>query len=182
MIEIRVIDEQHKKDIDLPNEPFPLFGRMVPSLQDGIWSYNVERFSPEDVTDMRFPDFPYEYDPAGKAAVFLGAYEGEECVGLAVLRDDMFRYMYLDDLKICAACRGQGVGKRLIRAAREIAVNRGHLGLYTIAQDNNLAACLFYLRCGFSIGGFDNRLYRGTSQEDKANILFYIDGLHNLND
>ncbi len=48
-------------------------------------------------------------------------------------------------------------------------------GVYTIGQDNNLSACLFYLRNGFEIGGFDNRVYRGTGQEGKANILFYRD-------
>ena len=49
------------------------------------------------------------------------------------------------------------------------------LGLYTIGQDNNLNACLFYLSCGFQIGGFDNKVYKGTSQEGKSDILFYLD-------
>lgn len=49
------------------------------------------------------------------------------------------------------------------------------LSVYTIGQDNNLAACLFYLEHGFEIGGFDNRCYRGTSQENKTNIYFYRD-------
>ena len=110
-----------------------------------------------------------------RSTVFLGAYDEDQCVGLAVLREDMFRYLYLDDLKVNAAYRGQGVGKQLIGKCREIARNRGKIGVYTIAQDNNLNACRFYLSCGFEIGGFDNRIYRGTSQEDKANILFYID-------
>lgn len=36
-------------------------------------------------------------------------------------------------------------------------------------------ACLFYLRYGFHIGGLDTEVYRGTRQEGKADILFYID-------
>ena len=31
MIEIRIIDAQHKADINIPNEPFPMFGRIIPS-------------------------------------------------------------------------------------------------------------------------------------------------------
>ena len=52
---------------------------------------------------------------------------------------------------------------------------RGYIGLFTQAQDNNLNACLFYLKTGFTIGGFDNRVYRGTKQEGKADIIFYRD-------
>ena len=32
MTEIRLIDAQHSKDINLPNEPFKLFGRLIPRL------------------------------------------------------------------------------------------------------------------------------------------------------
>ena len=28
---IRVIDRDHSKDINIPNEPFSLFGRMIPA-------------------------------------------------------------------------------------------------------------------------------------------------------
>ena len=175
MIQIRVIDEARKEDINLPNEPFRLFGRMIPSYTNEEWSHTTEYFPPDEVTEMCFPDYPYDFDAERAHTVFLGAYDGERCVGLAVLRDDMFKYLYLDDLKVCAAFRGQGVGRLLLDGAREAARTRGYRGVYTIGQDNNLAACLFYLNYGFEIGGFDNRIYRGTSQENKANILFYLD-------
>lgn len=175
MIQIRVIDETRKQDINLPNEPFRLFGRMIPSYTNERWSYTVQRFPPEKVTEMCFPDCPCDFDAEREHAVFLGAYDGERCIGLAVLRDDMFKYLYLDDLKVNAAYRGQGVGRLLLDGAKQAALDRGYRGVYTIGQDNNLAACLFYLGYGFEIGGFDNRVYRGTKQEDKANILFYLD-------
>ena len=35
MIEVRMINEARKADINLPNEPFGLFGRMEPSYADG---------------------------------------------------------------------------------------------------------------------------------------------------
>lgn len=31
MLEIKIIDAEHKQDINIPNEPFSLFGRMIPS-------------------------------------------------------------------------------------------------------------------------------------------------------
>ena len=32
-----------------------------------------------------------------------------------------------------------------------------------------------YLKCGFAIGGLDTRVYTGTSQEGKRDIIFYLD-------
>ena len=171
MIEIRRIDAEHRQDAQLPNEPFLVWGRMIPSLENGVWEYRTEK-SPVR-TEMCFPD--YHYEVAEKDSFFLGAYEGEVCVGLAVLRRAMFRYLYLDDLKVNRAYRRQGVGGKLIEAGMGIVGDLGLVGMYTVGQDNNLSACLFYLKHGFRIGGFNNRDYRGTPQEDKADIYFYRD-------
>ena len=85
MIEIRRIDAQHKSDINIPNEPFYLFGRMIPSFHNGQWTYELERYPDEDVTEMTFPDENYDYENM-RDSVFLGAYDGEKCVGLAILQ------------------------------------------------------------------------------------------------
>ena len=168
---VRTIDAAHAADACLPNEPFRLWGRMIPSLERGKWGYETEML--EHVTEMCFPDEPYNVEQ--DEAVFLGAYLENTCVGVAVLRRDMFRYLYLDDLKVSGAYRGQGIGGKLIEGCLDEARKLGLKGVYTIGQDNNLSACLFYLKQGFEIGGFENRCYRGTSQEDKANIFFYKD-------
>ena len=171
MIEIRLVDREHEADARLPNQPFLLWGRMIPELRVGQWSYHTETFVTP--SEMCFPDYPYEV--GRDDSVFLGAYDGDRCVGLAVLREAMFRYLYLDDLKVAASWRGRGIGGRLVEACMAEAAKRNKLGVYTVGQDNNLTACLFYLRQGFEIGGFDNRAYRGTPQEHKADIYFYRD-------
>ena len=175
MFEIRQIDPAHKQDIRIPNDPFPLWGRMIPAYENRKWRYTVEKFASQDIGEMCFPDEDYDYDELARDHVFLGAYEADACIGLAVLADDWFKYMYLDDLKVCRPHRNRGVGKALLDKALEVAHARGYNGLYTIGQDNNLSACLFYLKAGFVIGGFDDHIYRGTPQEDKANIIFYLD-------
>lgn len=171
MIEIKRLGAADIRDANLPNEPFPIRGRLIPALENGAWSWRTELFPGQ--TEMCFPDCPY--DPADESAAFLGAYEHGVCVGLAVLRKAMFRYLYLDDLKVCRAWRGRGVGARLVEACMDTAKEMGLQGVYVVAQDNNLDACLFYLRRGFAIGGFDNRAYRGTPQAHKADVYFYRD-------
>ena len=171
MIEIRLIGPLHKDDINIPNQPFEVWGRMIPSLKDGKWEYRTERLPGS--AEMCFPDYPY--DPETYGGVFFGAYDGDRCIGLAALKRGMFRYLYLDDLKVDRAYRGQGIGGMLIEACMKEAEAQHLLGVYTVGQDNNLSACLFYLAHGFEIGGFNNRDYRGTVQEDKSDIYFYRD-------
>ena len=173
MIEIKRIDETNKQDINIPNEPFSLFGRMVPRLVDGCWSYTVEKF--DEISEMCFPDENYRYEEMKADSVFLGAYDGDICVGLAIMQRGFLKYMYLYDLKVNKAYRRQGVGNLLIEAANTVTRENGYRGIYTIGQDNNLAACQFYIKSGFRIGGFDTEVYNGTSQEGKADIIFYFD-------
>lgn len=174
MINIRPIDPLHKQDIRLPNEPFSMFGRVIPSYTNEHWDYELVRCAPEEVTEMCFPDEMYDYD-AMPDSVFLGAYDDDQCVGLAILQPGFFRYMYLYDLKVDRAYRRQHIGRQLIDRAKAVAIERGYSGLYTQGQDNNPGACLFYLHSGFVIGGLDTHVYRHTRQEGKADILFYLD-------
>ena len=69
------------------------------------------------------------------------------------------------------------MGKLLVESAKKEAVRQGYRGLYTQGQDNNLGACRFYLKTGFEIGGLDTRVYGGTAQEHKKDILFYCDAV-----
>ena len=83
--------------------------------------------------------------------------------------------MYLYDLKVNSDYRQQGIAKQLIEKGLSLALEQGYKGIFTQGQDNNLSACLFYLRCGFVIGGLDTKVYQGTIQENKKDIYFYLD-------
>ena len=173
MITVQIIDESRKADIRLPNEPFALVGKLIPSFDGNCWGHRENQFPEQG--EMCFPDEAYDYAEMAAEHIFVGAYDAGKCVGLAVLRRDMFKYLYIYDLKVNMAYRRNGIGCQLIRKAEEIALQNGYRGLYVHAQDNNLLACRFYLKAGFDIGGFDNRVYRGTNQEEKADITFYKD-------
>ena len=173
MMEIKQITHDNARDLNLPNEPFSMPGKFIPQLQDGVWSYRTESFATPET--MVFPDENYDFEAVSQKGIAFGAYEDGQCIGVAIYEDYWLKYMYLSDLKVSGAARGKGAGKALIRTGLEEAKKRGYRGLYTIAQDNNLNACLFYLRTGFAIGGFDNRVYGGTSQAHKADIIFYLD-------
>ena len=173
MIEIKLIDESCKNDIKLPNEPFSLFGKIIPRYDGERWDYTVSEN--DTISEMCFPDENYDFDEMSDNSLFIGAYDGEKCIGLAIIQKAFFKYMYLTDLKVNKEYRGHGVAKKLIEEARKIAAENGYRGIYTIGQDNNLGACLFYLKSGFRIGGIDTDVYKGTKQEGKTDIIFYLD-------
>lgn len=172
-MEIRLIDEEHAADINIPNEPFPLKGRMMVSFNGETWAHTEKLLPPEQVEEMTFPDENYQYQEM-KDYVFIGAYAGEECVGLAILTPVFNPCLFLYDLKVRRKMRGRGIGRQLIMAAYRYAVTNGYAGLYTVGQDNNLNACLFYLACGFEIGGLDTKIYENTKQSGKYDIIFYM--------
>lgn len=171
-IEIKIINREHKEDINLKNEPFAIFGRLIPTYDGESWNYTQELFAKK--SELRFPDENYDFD-AMTNSIFIGAYMDSKCVGLAIMQQAFFKYMYLYDLKVNSDYRSKGIGTMLIDKCKEVAVEQGYRGIYTQGQDNNLAACLFYLKNGFHIGGLDCDVYRGTSQENKRDVLFYTE-------
>ena len=171
MVEVRAITRENQADLNLKNEPFQMPGRLIPTLNDGRWDYRVAYF--EEPKSLCFPDENYDFEQCAKDGFVLGAYEAGKCLGIGIFRDTCWKYCYVSDLKVCAEARRRGIGKALMDAGMVEAKKRGYRGLYLHAQDDNLNACLFYLACGFRIGGFDNHIYNGTSQEGKADITFY---------
>ena len=93
MPEIRIIGAEHKQDINIPSEPFLLFGRMIPSYMNGQWQYRVVHFGKDEVHEMCFPNENYDYDELSKNSVFVGAYDRNTCIGLAILQHAMMKYM-----------------------------------------------------------------------------------------
>ena len=174
MIAIRLLAEKDEAAVRLPNEAFSLFGRLLVSHDEDGWHSKEEHFAPEAVEELTFPDENYEIAEVLKQGIAVGAFDGENCVGLAIFTDDWLKYMYLSDLKVAGAYRGQGIAEKLLKRGLAEAKKKGYAGIWTIGQDNNLGACRFYLKRGFEIGGLDTLIYRHTNQEEKANLHFYL--------
>lgn len=170
---IKLLTAADASDIKLPNQPFPLIGRMIVSRAQEKWQYTTELFAEHEM--QTFPDEDNDFTTLNQKGFIIGAYEGKACIGLAIFQEDWLKYAYLHDLKVDQAYRNQGVGQQLINYGLAEAQKRGYAGIWTIGQDNNLIACRFYLKCGFRIGGLVTDGYRHTQQEGKSDIYFYLD-------
>ena len=60
-MEIRFIDEKHAADINIPNEPFPIRGRMVITYNGDRWEHTEKLLPSEQIEEMTFPDENYNY-------------------------------------------------------------------------------------------------------------------------
>ncbi len=117
MLEIKRIDKKHQADIRLKNEPFSLWGKLLPTYNEGNWQYTICKFASEDIQTMCFPDENYCYDEMSRNSLFIGAYDDGKCIGLAIVQDAFFKYLYLYDLKVHTDYRKQGIGQLLIHQA-----------------------------------------------------------------
>ena len=106
-----------------------------------------------------FPDRLYR-DFYEKAEAFgvVGA-KGELLACIEVNPEEWSNRLVVTELWVSEGLRGQGVGKRLMDLAKEIAVRQGRRALILETQSCNTNAIGFYLRQGFELIGFDSCCY-----------------------
>lgn len=171
-IKIKVVDKENKESLSLENDSFNIIGELIVSRNDGQWVYTENEF--EQVTEMIFPDENYSYDRVVRDGFSIGAYDEDQCIGLAIFEYQWNSYVYLSDLKVKNQYKNQGIASKMLDFSKGRILNKGYKGISTIAQTNNLIANRFYLKYGFEIGGLNTQDYHFTSQKGKADVYYYF--------
>jgi streptothricin acetyltransferase len=84
-------------------------------------------------------------------------------------------YAYIDDIAVEPGYRGQGVGRALMERAIAWAKSKGFPGMMLETQNNNVAGCRLYERCGFELCGFDTHLYKAVDPgTDEVALYWYL--------
>lgn len=98
-----------------------------------------------------------------------------QIIGFIVLKKNWNHYAYIEDITVDKKYRTLGVGKRLVDQAKQWAKEGNMPGIMLETQDNNVAACKFYEKYGFVIGGFDFLVYKGLDMtSDEVAIYWYM--------
>ncbi|WP_137934100.1 GNAT family N-acetyltransferase [Mesorhizobium comanense] len=160
------------------------------AVEDRDFSFLVEAFH-EPAFDMPAAQWPGtsvpayrkdyrlahpESEPAGEGSdvVFL-AWDDHVPIGRAMISRNWNNYALVDDIAVDTAYRGSGVGRLLMDACVAWGRNEGLAGIMLETQNNNIAACRFYERYGFELGGVDRLLYRGLDpQSREVALLWYL--------
>ena len=122
----------------------------------------------------------YGFDPAeletyiGTGDRMLYAVIGDEAaVGYIALSIGWNNLAFVDDLAVDAEWRGTGAAQRLMQQATIWTKDKGLPGIRLETQTTNVTACRFYLRQGFTLGGYDRHLYEGLSPGARETALFF---------
>ena len=173
---IKEIDKKTMKDVHKVDGTFTVNSKLVLHVENNTITYTIvevppyeKRYKDDDI------DLTYISDP--DKTIYL-AYINETIAGHIILRKNWNNYAYIEDIAVDVQFRQQGIGKALLNYAKEWAKKKKLAGIMLETQNNNVAACKFYERCGFILGGFDKYLYKGlhTNTEEIALYWYYTDG------
>ena len=162
------------RDINRPNQPFTVIGRLCPALKDGKWAF-AEVLLDEPYKKSYLPEEQdYEAYIGNPAQTVFFDYENGECVGQLRIRKNWNRYAFIEDIAVAQGHRGKGIGSALVQKAIEWAKQKELCGLMLETQDVNLLACRFYHKKGFEIGAVDTMLYANFDNRQELAVFWYL--------
>ena len=171
---IKEVDETILQDVGHIDGRFIIDSQLLLRAENNQIHYTIidlpprkKRYAQDEIDYSTYLDDPTK-------AIFLAYLDGQ-IAGQIILRENWNKYAYIEVIAVDVACRQLGIGRALINRAKQWARQKGLPGIMLETQSNNVGACRFYESCGFTIGGFDNLLYRGLDADtDEVAIFFYL--------
>ena len=106
-------------------------------------------------------------------STILVAWLGEHAVGQIVLSTHWNGFAHVDELAVDVSARRHGIARSLLDVATFWSRKRELAGVMLETQNNNLAACRLYERCGYVVGGVDHLRYRGINPQSREAAVFW---------
>ena len=155
--------------LNLAESRFLVESELIPNLSGGGLGYEVVAVAPYEKV------YPPS-DPVGESTtpgVSFLAHSGNRIVGGVALSRHWNGFAYVNHLVVEPTFRRSGVGRALVLQAIEWSQAERLAGVMLETQNNNVAACRLYERCGFRLRGFDQDLYRGRDFDTREIALFW---------
>ncbi|WP_083347424.1 N-acetyltransferase [Rhizobium sp. LCM 4573] len=130
-----------------------------------------------DTRDVEAYAKTYEFDEdeatANEDRAVIAILDAGRVRGHVIVSKSWNGYAEIDDIQIDRPLRGAGLGRRLMDHAVKWAKARDLPGIRLETQSNNVAACRFYKKYGFELGGYDEHLYSALGQSRRETALFW---------
>jgi ribosomal protein S18 acetylase RimI-like enzyme len=159
-------------DLNRCDGAFTVDSKLVLHAENGVPSYTVVTVPPYTKQYPRSEIDLERYLAQLDKGIYF-AYAGGQLAGQIILFKNWNGYAYIDDIAVDVHFRRQGVGRALIQQAIAWAEARRLPGIMLETQNINVAACLFYQRCGFMLGGFDRYLYQGLDPDTEEIAVYW---------
>jgi streptothricin acetyltransferase len=173
-ITIREMDEDTIQFVKTYGSSFEVISKLMPHAENGKISYTII-----DVPLYIKQYGPEEFDPPSYVSnpdrIVFYAYVDDQLAGQIRVSKHWNKYAYIDDIAVNENYRGQGVGRALMEHAIEWAKSKSFPGMMLETQNNNVAGCRLYARCGFELCGFDTHLYKAVDPgTDEIALYWYL--------
>lgn len=102
--------------------------------------------------------------------------DGEPCGLLMIVVPAWTDAAEITDLAVGRGQRRRGAGRALVDAAIAFGRGRALRAIWVEPRSDNASAIEFYLRLGFRISGFNDRMYSNDDDADgKLTLLMYLE-------
>lgn len=120
-------------------------------------------------------DAPLEhYAACVKAGTSLGAFDGDQLVGLAIAEVQTWNStLSIWELGVAESHQRRGIGRDLLRDAVTLAERHSLRALVVEVQNTNVPAIRFYRGVGFEFDGIDVSLY-GNDELDRGEVAIFM--------
>lgn len=162
---------------------------LLRSVEQADFSFEIDStvVEPFDATPLRVEPRPrrwktYDLDDKlfepcdGTDRILFFAREANNLAGYIAASRGWNGCCVIDDFAVARSCRRSGLGTALMDKVANWALH-SRLGMIRLeTQSNNVAACRFYQRYGFVVGGYDRFLYRelGPEKSDEVALFWYL--------
>ncbi|MEA9977258.1 MULTISPECIES: GNAT family N-acetyltransferase [unclassified Pseudomonas] len=171
-LSIRVADECFEDYILNSEFTFTVSGYALAQIGQRVERWEVEPVSPY-LKNYGIDAQEFDCYRHGPENTVLVAWLGEQAVGHMVLSTHWNGFAHVDELAVDASARRTGVARSLLEVAQFWSRKRNLPGIMLETQNNNLAACKLYERCGYTVGGIDHLLYRAIDPDTRETAIFW---------
>ncbi|KFE51882.1 GNAT family N-acetyltransferase [Pseudomonas syringae] len=171
-LSIRVADECFEDYILNSEFTFTVSGFALAQVGQSVECWKIEPVEPYSknygIDSQEFCD----YRDAADSTVLVAWLE-DRAVGHVVLSKHWNGFAHVDELAVDISARRNGVARALLDVAQFWSRKQDLPGIMLETQNNNLAACKLYERCGFVVGGVDHMRYRGIDPQTREAAIFW---------
>jgi streptothricin acetyltransferase len=167
------INKKNLCDINKSNEPFTIFGKIIPEFKNNCWKFYEELL--DKPFEYKYPIDDEDYSTYIKnddKNIYL-YYDKNECIGQIILKKYWNKYTYIEDISVLKKFRRKGIGHSLMDSAQKWTKDKKLNGIMLETQDVNIAACKFYENYGFILGGIDTMLYANFDNAYQKALFWY---------
>jgi len=174
MIKIEILDENNLNELNKIDNSFTTMEKVTLTVTESEKLDFILKPLPNPIKKSwkdETEDASCYIDSTDKIVFF--AYYDNKFAGQIILHKYWNNFGYIEDLRVSKDFRRQGIGKSLMNEAIQWSINKKLAGLRLETQDINSSACKFYKSMGFSLEGFDRRLYYGIPESKKEVALYW---------